>query len=137
MAYPLHKIGSYTFTLMLGTPGNYQREIARIRRPNVDGEAHRKLGQVGNPFQITTTLDVLNSTSATTAIGLYENLVGADSVNFVWNNHDYETINNLLVDVLQVRTAEIKRFIGLAGRRDNPFSQVRLGVAWTLQFRPA
>jgi hypothetical protein len=76
VAYLTNSIGAYDFVSISGKIFYRQQQIEVFNRPGVTGSGLRRLGERGQPFELTTKQFHADFAAAKTAIGLYLALIG-------------------------------------------------------------
>ena len=97
-------LGVFTF-FSCGSPGDHatgpnalQRSGVLLTRPGVPGSCVVNHGiQTGNPFELETMVDVASVAVAKVRHGQYRDAVFNSHMQLIWQNFDYDTINQRFV----------------------------------------
>jgi len=106
MAYPLYQIGDYAFLTLAGHPTGLSEELEQVVRKGVDGTALVRTGRRGKPFQLTSRVDMPNKAQARFLFDRYQLLQGADPVEVIVNDINFNYLNCLFA-VIDVEPVDI------------------------------
>lgn len=107
MSWP--SINSQYFLSMRGVPDLAKKSLEILERPGVDGQGYRDLGDHGQPYQLTVTLDVLSRSTAATKMNTFRGWIGDQvSVGDGVTSWSSQTV----LDVIQTGIQDIDNAIG-------------------------
>ena len=120
-------IGDISFITIKGTPRPMGMETEPLTRPGVDGTAFRELGTRGQPFQVTTIVDVDDAADAKTALESYAALRATlvtltDDLGNSW-------ANVMVIDVEPIEVKAVESGVGGLSQTGG----VLVSARWTLQ----
>lgn len=114
MALPLFQIGPFQF-FSLSEPPQTPSEMADIiQRPGVAGTGFMKTGKKGEPFELTSSVDLADKYVAHAVASSYHSLEHAGTYDIVHSDVSY-SFAGVAVVVMSVRTIAIKNLRTVAG----------------------
>lgn len=115
-----------------GSPPRSRTKLIPLIRPGVEGTAFLIDALRGEPFRMTTFVDVVNDAAAVNLMKNYEATIGAGRFNLIWKGIDYAS--DYLTDfvVLDVRNLGHKFFPVSAGGLSGTSACIGVRCEWTL-----